>query len=167
TLSSAASAVRNATTRPPAHAGEGAEPRETSVAWPACCGVRFGAPTEQLLQEEPSPLQSFLGEYDRFRLAARVGDVALLVQAIHRIPVEPLPGPCAVAQPQVEQGKDRLIDLLRVEFHATTPQDRAGINSGLSRPFPKRLVRRALRESTSSGNALATRHCQAIGGLLS
>ena len=41
-------------------------------------------------------------EDDRFRLAARVGDVALLVQTVHGVPVEALPRPCPVVQPQVE-----------------------------------------------------------------
>ena len=28
----------------PAHAGEGADARKTSIAWPVCCSVLFGGP---------------------------------------------------------------------------------------------------------------------------
>src|SRR6266511_52536 len=87
---------------------------QPSLAWPECCRVLSGVLGKQFLKETLGPLQSFLGEDDRFRLAARVGDVSLLKQAVHRIPVKSLPRPCAVVQSQVEKGKNRLIDLVRV-----------------------------------------------------
>src|SRR5262245_49466061 len=96
---------------------------------------------KQFLKESPGPLQPLLGEDDRLRLAARVGDVALLVQPVHRSPVEALPGPASAVQPQVKQGENRLIDLVRVEFHDSTHEEHNGANSRLSPPPPKRLCR--------------------------
>jgi hypothetical protein len=47
-------------------------------------------------------IQSFLGEDDGFRLAARVGDVPPLVQPIHGSPIEALPRSRPVVQPEVQ-----------------------------------------------------------------
>src|SRR6266566_415127 len=73
-----------------------------SFALPACSNSDLGSPAKQFLKESLGPLQSLLGEDDRFGLAARVGDVALLTQSVQRIPVEAFPGPCPVVQSHVE-----------------------------------------------------------------
>jgi hypothetical protein len=43
-------------------------------------------------------LQSSLGKYNRFRLTNRIGDVSLLVQTIHGVPVEALPHPAFIVK---------------------------------------------------------------------
>lgn len=83
---------------------------------------RIGVLAEQFQQQTLCPLPSFVGEFNRLRFAARVGDAAPLMQSVHGIPVEALPGPGPIVQSQVKQGKNRLIDLARVEF-MVNPRD--------------------------------------------
>src|SRR5262249_28328545 len=47
----------------------------------------------------------------RLRLADRVQDHAILVQAVHDLPVEAFPGPESVVEGQVEQRKHGIVDL--------------------------------------------------------
>src|SRR5437764_2246300 len=72
---------------------------------------------EQLAEQPLGLAQPLLGEHDRLGLADRVGDEALLVQPVHRAPVEALPGPVAVVQAEVEQGEGGLVDPVGVDPH--------------------------------------------------
>jgi hypothetical protein len=45
------------------------------------------------------------------------GVIAILVQAIHCIPIKTLPGANPIVQAQIEKGKHCVIDFVRVEFH--------------------------------------------------
>src|SRR5215218_2806006 len=114
-----------------------APPRHASVAPPPGRPVRPSSPRsgsrgrgsaagrEQLAEEPLGLAQSLLGEHDRLGLADRVGDEALLVEPVHRIPVKPLPSPAAVVQAEVEQGEDRLVDPVGVDLHsAAAPRGR-------------------------------------------
>ena len=53
--------------------------------------------------------QAVLGEDDGLGLATWIGDVTLLVQPVHRIPVEALPRPPSVVQTKMQQGKDSIV----------------------------------------------------------
>ena len=62
------------------------------------------------------PQPRFAENY-RLRLAHRIGDQALLVQSVHRIPIERFPRPCAhcrgtVMDAEVEQGQYGFIDFV-------------------------------------------------------
>lgn len=87
------------------------------MATPVCRGVWFGLLTEKLLKKPLRPFQTFLREDHRFRLAARIGDMALLVQTMHGFPIEALPDSSSIVQPEAQQSKHGIVDLVRVEFH--------------------------------------------------
>jgi hypothetical protein len=78
---------------------------------------RSSAGSEQFAEQPLGLAQPLLGEHDRLGLADRVGDEALLVQPVHRVPVEALPGPVAVVPAEVEQGEDRLVDPVGADLH--------------------------------------------------
>jgi hypothetical protein len=65
-----------------------------TIAWAVCCSRLFDSLAKQLLEKALGALQAFLGEDDGFRLSTRFGNVAALMQSIHRLPVKAFPGPC-------------------------------------------------------------------------
>ena len=73
--------------------------------------------TKQLIQQSFCSLHSFVRKHHGFRFANGIGDVTLLVQAIHCIPVKAPPGPPTVVQPKVEEREDSVVDFVLVEFH--------------------------------------------------
>jgi hypothetical protein len=63
----------------------------TTFAAAVCWSKWFDLLAKQLRNQARGSLQTFFGEDYRFGLPARVGDVALFMQAIHGIPVESFP----------------------------------------------------------------------------
>src|SRR3954454_13019797 len=114
---------------------------------------------EPLAKQPLGLAQTLLGEHDRLGLADRVGDQALLVEPIHRIPVKPLPSPAAVVQAEVEQGQDRLVDPISVDLHNATTS-RSGHHIALQASTNHTVVLAgcillwsAMRPSTSASHA--------------
>ncbi len=61
---------------------------------------------EQLLRSR----DALFGEPDGFGLVDRIADEALLVQPVHRAPVEAFPRPAVAVERQVEQRENRIVD---------------------------------------------------------
>src|SRR3954451_5641121 len=92
--------------------GRGPSARDQSV-W-------FG---EHSAEELFGALQPLLGEHDGLGPVDRVIDQALLVEAVERIPIKPLPGAPVVVKGQKEERQHRFVDLVRVEHHPPTLPD--------------------------------------------
>jgi len=69
-------------------------------------------------EEFARTLQPLLRECNRLGFSHRIADHALLVQAIHRIPVVSLPGAVAVVQCQKKQREHHVVHFIFVIFHA-------------------------------------------------
>src|SRR5437762_13336524 len=76
-----------------------------------------GRSGEHLGKEAFSLALSLLGQDDRLRLSYGIGDEALLVQPLHRVPIEPLPHATAVMQTEQEQRENRRVHALGIDLH--------------------------------------------------
>ena len=56
-------------------------------------------------------------------LAGRVGNQALVVQAVQRIPIERLPGATILVQAEIEQGQDGVVDPVGVDVVHASPRE--------------------------------------------
>ena len=80
---------------------------------------------KQRCKQRLGPPKPLVGKDHRLRLAHRVPDQTLAVEAIERVPVEALPGPAPVMKRQAKQREHRIVDLIGVDLHtsdATTPK---------------------------------------------
>ncbi len=86
---------------------------------------------KQISKQSFGLLQSFVRQDNRFGVPYRVGDQALLVQPLHRVPVERLPNALTVMPPQQKQRQHTVINsrdphehrpLRRVAFPGTDPK---------------------------------------------
>src|SRR3954447_13094750 len=93
--------------------------RITEGRWPSARdqSVWFG---EHSAEELFGAFQPLLGEHDGLGPVDRVIDQALLVEAVERIPIKPLPGAPVVVKGQKEERQHRIVDLVRVERHPPT-----------------------------------------------
>jgi len=65
--------------------------------------------------------EAFIGQDDGLGLANRVGDEALGVQPVQRIPVETLPGSGPIVQSQIEERENGVIDFVCVNLYGLPP----------------------------------------------
>src|SRR3954465_1867450 len=93
--------------------------RITEGRWPSARdqSVWFG---EHSAEELFGALQPLLSEHDGLGPVDRVIDQALLIEAVERIPIKPLPGAPVVVKGQKEERQHRVVDLVRVERHPPT-----------------------------------------------
>src|SRR6266446_3020969 len=78
---------------------------------------------KQISKQSFGLLQSFVRQDNRFGVPYRVGDQALLVQPLHRVPVERLPDALTVMPPQQKQRQHTVINSVGIDRH-TTPVNR-------------------------------------------
>lgn len=79
---------------------------------------RSGACLKQIPKQSLSLPQPFVCQNHRFGAPYWVRDQALLVESIHRIPIERLPNPLTVVPPQQKQRKHAVIDSVGIDRHA-------------------------------------------------
>src|SRR5947209_2467615 len=80
-----------------------------------------GGAGEELSKKSLCLLEPSLSEDNRFHFSDRVGDVALIMESIHGIPIEFFPCMPLLMKSKAKQGKNRLINLLGIEVHNNHP----------------------------------------------
>jgi hypothetical protein len=90
------------------------------VEWGA---LGLGRLAEMLLEQLPCAVQAFFCEHYRLGRGCRVGDVALGVKIVQRVPVMALPCADIIMQREIKQSKDDLIDFVLIVFHGSPEKD--------------------------------------------
>src|SRR5690606_34683969 len=91
---------------------------------------------------------------DGFRFVDRIADEALLVQSVHRAPVESLPCSAVPVERQVEQRENRIVDPVLVDLHcAMFSRFQSILIIRYSIPYAAR-VRRGAFISCTSGSSM-------------
>ncbi len=75
---------------------------------------------KQIPKQSLGLLQPFVCQNYRFGAPDGIRDQALLMQSIHRVPVERLPNPLRVVPPQQKQRKHAVIDSVGIDRYAGT-----------------------------------------------
>lgn len=69
------------------------------------------------MKQSSSLSEARFGEHHGLRLSSRIGNEPLVMQPVHRLPIEALPGAVAIMKPEEQQGQHGLVDLVVVEGH--------------------------------------------------
>jgi hypothetical protein len=87
--------------------------------WARFLQARLTLCLKQISKQSFGLLQSFVCQDNGFGAPYRVGDQALLVQPLHRVPVERLPNALTVMPPQQKQRQHTVINSVGIDWHGT------------------------------------------------